>query len=59
MIKIKAFTGYSTQGLNHSKDLKEAEYEINDFINDKNIIDVKFSSTQFTYDFLVIYEVNE
>lgn len=58
-IKIKAFTGYSTTGLKNSVELKEAEETINEFIKGKDVIDIKFSSTKFTYDFLVIYKVNE
>lgn len=57
--KIKLFVGYSTAGLANSEDIKKAEKDINEFIKDKKVIDIKFSSTKFTYDFVVIYEVNE
>jgi len=30
---------------------------INEFIKDKNVIDIKFNTTECSYDVLVIYEV--
>jgi hypothetical protein len=59
MKKIKLFVGYDTKGYMDSDDLKKAETQINEFIKDKDLVDIMFSSTRFTYDFAVIYEIKE